>query len=271
MQYYIHQNGIHERAFVHKGSAFYRSNDHTVELRAPDNLDEDIIFTLPSQHEPYDNAFICSDGTNLISKHMSDITWYQMKTKIMNGVVENVGPKDANDEIYLNYVCGEVKDVLCHKTEKSVLYAVSSNGVWKTHNADAPLITYLASNWHNYNDINQKLQPIWHSILEESVTCITFDNNNHNTVYCGTTAGYYVSLDGGFIWTYRATPANLIIKIIIYSNNITIAASNGIHRSVDAGLNFSLANGISVGDNIIDLVSDGVNYFCAIANKGIYM
>ncbi|MCX6317246.1 MAG: T9SS type A sorting domain-containing protein [Bacteroidetes bacterium] len=148
-----------------------------------------------------------------------------------------LGPWGWNRTSGWNPGTGRLSAIAVQPSNEQVIYVGSpGGGLWKTTNGGA--------NWIPLTDNNST----WMSIF-----AITIDPVNPNTIYVGTSgAGILKSTDGGITLSPAgAGPGGTVRKVMIHpanSNIVFAAASNGIWRSTNSGVNWTQVSTTSTED-----------------------
>lgn len=153
----------------------------------------------------------------------------------------------------LNFAVGDsrrTRRLIIHPTDANILYAGTSNGLYKTTDAGANWTQQLTGNIHD----------------------IEFNALNPDTLYCIQRVGYgnpivYKTTNGGTNWTsaYTLSGSRVDLAVSAANNAVVYAIScnssgglDGIYKSSDYAVSFTkVFNGATSGNNLLNHSTDG--------------
>ncbi len=166
-----------------------------------------------------------------------------------------MGPFSWNRTSGWNPGVGRVTAIAVHPLDTLLMYLCSpGGGLWKS--------TTGGNSWQPLTDNNSSLMSMW---------AVAVDPQNTQIVYAGNSGGTIVkSINGGATFTTISSGSGIsgtVRKILISptnSNLIFVCSSSGIHRSTNAGVNWTQVHNIQKED--IEFKPDDENVLYATGN-----
>ncbi|MCX6165116.1 MAG: T9SS type A sorting domain-containing protein [Ignavibacteriae bacterium] len=182
-------------------------------------------------------------------------------------------------------------NVLARKDNSSTVYAGTDNGLfvsnnfgstWTLTSFDATNISAISisgvniyAGVRNYGVFASSDNGITWTLTLNSLR-ITALASKGNYVYAGWRnthgkphGGVYASSDKGVTWTEADIPDAPVSSIGIFDNNYVIASSNGVYRSTNFGVNWSIVNSETIIGTPADLVTMGYGDVYVANSNGV--
>lgn len=149
--------------------------------------------------------------------------------------------------------------IAAHPAESSVVFGLlrgRGNGPWRSQDR--------TQSWQSGNI----------GLEEVEVNIIAFDPTNANTVYAGTQAGLYRSVDGGSTWSVTGLPTNIQVLTIAIdpqtNTNLYVGGSTGLLRSTNNGESWTAASAVNRNVSSIAINPEAPQSIYAAANNQLY-